>query len=72
MTPDHHPIVEETAPGFVTAAGFSGHGFQHAPATGEIVAELCLEGEASLVDVSVLSSERFDEAGDELVEQNVA
>ncbi|WP_276280355.1 NAD(P)/FAD-dependent oxidoreductase [Halorussus caseinilyticus] len=72
VTPDHHPIIEETAPGFVTAAGFSGHGFQHAPATGEIVAELCLDGEASLVDVSALSSGRFDEAGDELVERNVA
>jgi sarcosine oxidase subunit beta len=72
VTPDHHPIVEETAPGFVTAAGFSGHGFQHAPATGKIVAQLCLEGEASLVDVRSLSSDRFDGEGGELVERNVA
>jgi sarcosine oxidase subunit beta len=72
VTPDHHPIVEETVPGFVTAAGFSGHGFQHAPATGKLVAELCLDGEASLVDVTALSSDRFDEEGGELVEQNVA
>ena len=26
-TPEHHPIVEETMPGLITAAGFSGHGF---------------------------------------------
>jgi sarcosine oxidase subunit beta len=71
VTGDHHPIVEETVPGFVTAAGFSGHGFQHAPATGRIVAELVCDGEASLVDVSELSSDRFED-GEELVERNVA
>jgi sarcosine oxidase subunit beta len=71
VTDDHHPIVEETVPGFVTAAGFSGHGFQHAPATGRIVAELVCDGAASLVDVSELSSERFAD-GEELVERNVA
>ncbi len=60
VTPDHHPIVEETIPGLLTAAGFSGHGFQHAPATGKLVAELALEGEASLVDISRLSSDRFE------------
>jgi len=71
VTPDHHPVLEETVPGFVTAAGFSGHGFQHAPATGQIVAELCFDGEASLVDVDALASRRFDE-GSDLVERNVA
>jgi sarcosine oxidase subunit beta len=71
VTPDHHPVVEETLPGFVNAVGFSGHGFQHAPATGKLVAELVLDGEASLVDISALGSERF-ERGALLVEQNVA
>lgn len=71
VTPDHHPIIEETVPGLITAAGFSGHGFQHAPATGQIVAELCANGEASLVDVSSLTSDRFDKR-DPLSEQNVA
>jgi sarcosine oxidase subunit beta len=71
VTPDNHPIVEETVPGLITAAGFSGHGFQHAPATGQIVAELVEDGEASLVDVSELSSDRF-ERGEALVERNVA
>ncbi len=71
VTPDHHPVLGETVPGFVNAVGFSGHGFQHAPATGRIVAELCLDGSASLVDVSALSADRF-EAGETLTERNVA
>ncbi|WP_267644212.1 NAD(P)/FAD-dependent oxidoreductase [Haloarchaeobius amylolyticus] len=71
VTPDHHPIVEETIPGFVNAIGFSGHGFQHAPAVGQLVAELVLDGEASLVDIGALSSDRF-EAGELHDEQNVA
>jgi sarcosine oxidase subunit beta len=71
VTPDHHPVVEETLPGFVQAVGFSGHGFQHAPATGQVVAELVVDGEASLVDVSRLTSERF-ETGDLVEERNVA
>jgi sarcosine oxidase subunit beta len=71
VTPDHHPVIEETLPGLVTAAGFSGHGFQHAPATGQIVAELVLDGEPGLVDVSSLDSDRF-ERGEALTEQNVA
>jgi sarcosine oxidase subunit beta len=71
VTPDHHPILEESLPGFVQAIGFSGHGFQHAPATGKIVAELLLDGEASTVDVDALSSDRF-ETGELLHERNVA
>jgi sarcosine oxidase subunit beta len=70
VTPDHHPILEETIPGFVNAVGFSGHGFMHAPATGQIVAEIVADGEPSLVDVSALTLDRFD--GDSrLDERNV-
>lgn len=71
VTPDHHPIIEETIPGFVNAIGFSGHGFQHAPATGQLVAELVVDGETSLVDISGLSSDRF-EHGEMLSERTVA
>lgn len=71
VTPDHHPIIETSIPGFVQAVGFSGHGFQHAPATGDIVAELILDGEATTVDISSLSSDRF-ESDDLLHERNVA
>ncbi|RDI71927.1 NAD(P)/FAD-dependent oxidoreductase [Halopelagius longus] len=75
VTPDHHAILDEVRSGFVVAAGFSGHGFQHAPATGECVAELVAEGEASHVDISALSADRFDAAEGErptLRERNVA
>lgn len=71
VTPDHHAILEETVPGFITAAGFSGHGFQHAPATGKLVTELVTEGEASLVDISALQSHRFEEEAT-IREHNVA
>jgi sarcosine oxidase subunit beta len=71
VTPDSHPIIEETRPGFVTASGFSGHGFQHAPAAGQLVTELVFEGESKLVDVSALTNERFEQ-GNEVVEHNVA
>jgi len=63
QTPDSNPIIDEPVPGFVTAVGFSGHGFMHAPATGQVVAELILDGEPSLVDVSPFSAERFEDRG---------
>jgi len=59
VTPDHHPIIEETIPGFINAVGFSGHGFMQSPATGQIVAEIVTEGSPSLVDVSDLTADRF-------------
>jgi sarcosine oxidase subunit beta len=60
MTPDRHPIVG-TSPveGFYLANGFSGHGFQHAPIVGKLLAELIVEGRATSVDISTLSLERF-------------
>ena len=70
VTPDNHPVIEESVPGLITASGFSGHGFQHAPATGQIVAELALDGEPNLVDVSDLTSDRF-ERGEAMIEKNV-
>lgn len=70
VTPDHHPIIEETIPGFVNAVGFSGHGFMQSPATGQIVSEIITEGSPSLVDVSALTADRFD-SGSHLVEGTV-
>ena len=59
-TPDRHPILGtiDEVPGFVCATGFSGHGLMHAPAAGEIVAQLIC-GEAPSVDVASLRFERF-------------
>jgi sarcosine oxidase subunit beta len=60
VTPDHHPIIEEVRPGLVVATGFSGHGFMQSPATGQVVSELVLDGEAHTVDVSTLTADRFE------------
>lgn len=63
MTPDRHPIIG-TAPGlegFLLANGFSGHGFQHAPVVGKLLAELVVDGRASTVDITALSADRFTE-----------
>ncbi|MCD2204599.1 NAD(P)/FAD-dependent oxidoreductase [Halobacterium sp. KA-6] len=70
VTPDHHPIIEETRPGFVNAIGFSGHGFMQSPATGQLVAELVVDGEATSIDISSLTSDRF-EGGSPLSEGTV-
>jgi sarcosine oxidase subunit beta len=62
MTPDRHPILGE-APGvrgLFLANGFSGHGFQHAPVVGKLLAELVLEGRTRTVDISGLGLERFE------------
>lgn len=61
MTPDDHPIVGAIpgTPGLYIAAGFSGHGFMHAPATGQLIVEEMLDGKASTLDISDLSIERF-------------
>ncbi len=61
MSPDRHPVIG-AAPGvegFYLANGFSGHGFQHAPIVGKLLAELIVEGAARTVDVSSLGLERF-------------
>jgi len=62
MTPDRHPIIGEApgVAGFYLANGFSGHGFQHAPAVGKLLAELIVEGAATTVDISSLGLDRFE------------
>lgn len=59
-TPDRHPILGtvDGVDGFINAAGFSGHGIMHAPATGELIAEVIVDGRTSL-DISGLSASRF-------------
>jgi sarcosine oxidase, subunit beta len=60
MTPDRHPIVGPSpVEGFYLANGFSGHGFQHAPVVGKLLAEMIVGGHATSVDVSSLGLERF-------------
>lgn len=61
MTPDRHPVLGPApgAEGLYLANGFSGHGFQHAPVVGRLLAEMIVDGEAVTVDVSGLRLERF-------------
>ena len=63
MTPDHHAVIGvfPELRNFICAAGFSGHGFQHAPATGMIVAELIANGKAETEDIYPLRPTRFRE-----------
>ncbi len=62
-TPDHHPILGQSraVQGFYIAAGFSGHGVMHSPATGKVMSEIILDGKSKTVDVSELDLERFAE-----------
>jgi sarcosine oxidase subunit beta len=59
-TPDHRAIIghEPTVHGMFHVTGFSGHGFMHAPAAGQVTAEI-LCGEKPSIDISSLSPERF-------------
>lgn len=61
MTPDDHPVVGRVpeVAGLYVAAGFSGHGFMHTPAIAQLVAEEMLDGQATTLDISDLSLERF-------------
>lgn len=73
ISPDHHAILGEvpSLKGFILANGFSGHGFQHSPAVGRLIAEIVAEGRATTLDVSSLSIGRF-EKGEILLEPMTA
>jgi sarcosine oxidase subunit beta len=60
MTPDHNPIIGPAAEveGFYTIAGFSGHGFQHSPAAGRILADLIV-GRDPACDITPFAPDRF-------------
>jgi glycine/D-amino acid oxidase-like deaminating enzyme len=61
MTPDGNAILGPVPDlsGVYVAAGFSGHGFMHSPATGQLMAELILDGAARTADIAPLGLERF-------------
>jgi len=61
-TADQRPILGRAGPdGFVLACGFSGTGFKTAPAIGQCLTELILDGAATTVDISGYALERFAE-----------
>lgn len=59
-TPDGLPVIAPIAalPGFVLAAGFSGHGFGTGPASGHLAADLAL-GDPPIVDPTPFRHERL-------------
>ena len=62
ITPDQRPILCQAGPeGFYLVCGFSGTGFKIGPAVGACMSELILDGEATTVDISPFSLDRFAE-----------
>jgi sarcosine oxidase, subunit beta len=61
VTPDHLPAIGPApdAPGLWHAAGFSGHGVQHAPATGAAVAAGLVSGGDGGFDLRPFDPKRF-------------
>ncbi|GAB3059350.1 NAD(P)/FAD-dependent oxidoreductase [Virgibacillus ainsalahensis] len=60
---DHNAIISDhpAMEGYYIISGFSGHGFQHAPAAGKGLSELIRLGRFETIDLSPLSVERFAE-----------
>ncbi len=60
---DGNPIIGPwtgTCENFLMAAGFSGHGLMHAPATGRALAELILRGRYETIDLTRLGWARIE------------
>lgn len=58
MSPDEHALLGRVADNHYVANGSSGHGVMHAPALGQLLAEIIIDGRAS-IDVSALDPLRF-------------
>lgn len=61
ISPDNHAIIGPVpgVAGLVLANGFSGHGFMHSPAAGQVVAEYIVHGAAQTIDITSLALARF-------------
>ena len=46
-SPDRHFVIGTLAPGLTVLGGFSGHGFKFAPVSGDVAADLALDGGTS-------------------------
>jgi len=60
ISPDNNAILGPVPElgGFFVAGGHSGHGFQHGPIVGKLMAELILTGNPT-IDIGCLGIERF-------------
>ena len=65
MSPDGHAIAGAApgVPNLYFANGSSGHGVMHAPALGQLLAEIIVDGAATSLDVSALRPDRFADLG---------
>jgi sarcosine oxidase subunit beta len=72
ITPDSNPVLgrHPELVGYYDASGFSGHGIMHAPATGMLLAEEIIDGQAHSINIDELRIERF-RAGKTSAERNV-
>jgi len=63
VTPDHEPVLGPIPEyrGFHADFGWSGHGFKHSPAIGDVMAEVVLEGHAAGWDLAPFRWSRFQE-----------
>lgn len=63
MSPDKHAILGAApgCPNLFLVNGSSGHGVMHAPALGQLLAEIILDGKATTLDASPLDPRRFAE-----------
>jgi sarcosine oxidase subunit beta len=73
MTPDAMPIIgpAREVGGFFMINGFSGHGFQHSPAAGRLLAEMIARGEADDIDITPFAFDRFTGGRFDECESNV-
>jgi sarcosine oxidase, subunit beta len=63
VSPDKHAILgaAQACANLFLINGSSGHGVMHAPALGQLLAEIICDGSASTLDVTALRPSRFDE-----------
>ncbi|HST21531.1 MAG TPA: FAD-binding oxidoreductase [Blastocatellia bacterium] len=61
VTPDAMPIIgpARNLEGFFMITGFSGHGFQHSPAAGRILADIIVRGAPLDFDITPFEFDRF-------------
>jgi sarcosine oxidase subunit beta len=69
VSPDKHAILgaAPACANLFLVNGSSGHGVMHAPALGQLLAEIICEGRASTLDVTALRPSRFDEGAPNVV-----
>ena len=68
MSPDRHAIIGSApgCPNLFLVNGSSGHGVMHAPALGQLLAEIMSDGAVTSLDAAPLRPSRFAEGAPNL------